>query len=214
MLFLTSNSYKVYIQFRHYFEAYPLISLVEIKKRFPDFDRRRLVEWQQKGYIEKIRQGFYRFKNQSINEKDLYLYANKIYEPSYISLESALAYYQLIPEAVFRITSISTRNTTQFKANCCAFTYKHVKPNLFFGFRLVPHNGFNLRIACLEKAILDYLYLHPELKTIADFEGLRWNKEVLKSLDFQQFSNYLQVFNSKQLSKRVQLLQIYIDDKY
>ena len=65
-------------------------------------------------------------------------------------------------------------------------------------------------MASAEKAILDYLYLHSEIKTTVDFEALRWNKEILKMLDLQQFSDYLQLFNSKRVSGRFQLLLKYI----
>ena len=40
--------------------------------------------------------------------------ANKIYSPSYISLETALSYYGLIPESVYALTSVSTRKTISF----------------------------------------------------------------------------------------------------
>lgn len=202
----------MYVEFRNYFEVFPIISLVEIHKAFPNFDRRRLVEWQHKGYIEKIRQGYYRFKNQSLNENGLYLCANKIYAPSYISLESALAYYQIIPESVFTITSITSRNTAQFTADCGKFKYQNVKSDLFFGYRLIRTESFSIQFASVEKAILDYLYLHPELKNRDDFEALRWNAEILKKLDFQLFSDYLHVFSSKSLTKRFQILLKYIHD--
>jgi hypothetical protein len=54
--------------------------------------------------------------------------------------------------------------------------------------------------------------LHPELNSVDDFEALRWNKEVLKQLDFNLFSDYLQLFNSKRLGKRVQILNKYVND--
>lgn len=210
MLFLTTNSYKLYISFKNYFESKPFISLVEIYKAFPNFDRRRLVEWQQKGYIEKIRQGFYRFTSKDIHETTLFLYANKIYAPSYISMETALAYYQIIPEGVFSFTNITTLNTTKFKSPIGTFTYKHVKPELYFGYHLVTINEITFSIAHPEKTVLDYLYFYHELHSISDFESLRWDKEVLKTLDFDKFNAYLQLFHSKTLTKRYQLLLDYL----
>jgi predicted transcriptional regulator of viral defense system len=200
----------MYILFKNYFESKPIISLIEIYKAFPNFDRRRLVEWQKKGYIEKIRQGFYRFTSKEIQEITLNYYANKIYAPSYISMETALSYYQIIPEGVFSITNITTLNTSKFQTSVGTFTYKHVKPELFFGYRFVTINKINFSIANPEKAILDYLYFHNEIHLITDFESLRWDKEALKTLDFDKFSSYLQLFHSKRLTKRYQLLLDYL----
>jgi hypothetical protein len=64
----------------------------------------------------------------------------------------------------------------------------------------------------MEKAILDYLYLHSQLNTVDDFEALRWDKEALKQLDIVRFFDYLQLFNSKTLSNRAQILKKYIHD--
>ncbi len=85
-----------------------------------------------------------------------------------------------------------------------------MKENLFFGYELIELNGLTIALASPEKAILDYLYLHSNLISIEDFEGLRWNKEILKTLDLQRFSDYLQLFNSKRVSRRFQLLLKYI----
>lgn len=210
MLFLTFNLDIMYIEFKNQFDKRPLISLVEIQKAFPKLDKRRLTEWNKKGYIENVKRGFYRFSDQPINQGTVYFIANKIYNPSYISLESALAHYQIIPEAVFSVTSISSLNTTKLKTPFGNLTYNHLKENLFFGYELIERNGLTVALASPEKAILDYLYLHSEIKTTVDFEGLRWNKEILKIVDFQRFSDYLQLFNSKRLLIRYQTLLKYM----
>jgi predicted transcriptional regulator of viral defense system len=127
-------------------------------------------------------------------------------------LESALAFYEIIPEAVFSVTSISSLNTTKLNSSVGTLTYNHLKENLFFGYELIELNGLTIAMASPEKAILDYLYLHSEIKTTVDFEAVRWDKEILKTLDLQQFSDYLQLFNSKSVSKRFQLLLKYIYD--
>jgi len=200
----------MYVEFKNHFDKKPVISLVEIQKAFPKLDKRRLTEWNKKGYIENVKRGFYRFTDQPLNQGTIYFIANKIYKPSYISLESALAFYLIIPEAVFSVTSISSLNTTQLNSSVGNFRYNHLKENLFFGYELVELNGLTIALAKPEKAILDYLYLHSNLRSIEDFEGLRWNKEIIKSFDFQRFSDYLQLFNSKIVSKRFQLLLKYI----
>jgi len=42
----------MYIEFKNKFAEFPLISLVEIQKAFPNLDKRRLFEWAKKGYLK------------------------------------------------------------------------------------------------------------------------------------------------------------------
>ena len=124
------------IEFQSRFKHQPVLPVIEIEQHFSDFDKNALTRWQKKNYLEKIRNGFYRFKDQRVTEDTLFLIAGKIYTPSYISLESALSFYQLIPEGVFSITSITTLKTQSFSTPIATFSYQSVKPNLFFGYRL------------------------------------------------------------------------------
>ncbi|MBN1365188.1 MAG: hypothetical protein JW976_10330, partial [Syntrophaceae bacterium] len=167
------------------------------------FDLRRLSEWQEKGFIKMIRRGHYIFSDLEINESGLFLIANNIYSPSYVSMEMALAYYNLIPEAVYGITSGSSLKTNHFKTDFGEFIYRHVKPQLMFGYKLISHKGQNFKIAEPEKAILDYFYLKAHLDTKEDFVGLRINGEEFKEqMDRDKLKRYLNAFNNNQLEKR------------
>lgn len=55
----------------------------------------------------------------------LELLANKIYGPSYVSLEWALQYHQLIPERVDVVTSVSWKRKKRFDTPIALFTYDH-----------------------------------------------------------------------------------------
>src|SRR5690554_1007781 len=104
-----------YLEFHKALNTFPVFSIQDIRKVFEDFDRRRLIEWQKKGYLLKVRRGFYCFADHVEKNGFLQFAANKIYNPSYISLEFALAYYGFIPEESFTITSVSSRNTADFQ---------------------------------------------------------------------------------------------------
>ena len=65
-------------------------------------------------------------------------------------------------------------------------------------------------MAELEKAILDYLYLHSEIQTVADMEALRFNTDVLAGIDLGKFMSYLSLFKSRALEKRVKVLTSYL----
>ena len=105
---MTFGNIMRFLEFRNALKTFTLFSINEIKKIDNNFHRRRLNEWQEKGYIKKIIRGYYIFSDLEVNEKVLFEIANKIHSPSYVSFEMALSYYHLIPESVYVITSAST----------------------------------------------------------------------------------------------------------
>lgn len=200
-----------YLEFEKSLREFPIFSIKDIKKRYPDFDNRRLVEWQQKNYIQKIRREYYCFGERKKDENFLLFAANKIYSPSYVSLESALAFYNFIPEGVFLTTSISTRNTARYNTPVGDFSFSHFKALLFFGYKLLQGDGVTVKIAEPEKLILDYLYL-KKVNTKYEMVALRFNEIQIKELvDFYKLDKYQKIFNSKVLDKRIKLLKEIID---
>ncbi len=198
--------------FKKQARALPAFNLNDARKIDPNFHRQQLGYWTEKDFITPLAGGYYIFGDQGINERDLFTLANKLYEPSYISLESALAYYQIIPESVLGVTSISARKTMEYQSAWGNFNYRSIRATLIFGYFVANAQEKNMyKIATLEKAVLDYLYLNAKLRGIEDFESLRWNKERLHNLEYnQRFEKYLNIFNSKVLSQRVLVLKEYI----
>ena len=123
----------------------------DIKKIDNNFSYRRLSEWQDKDYITKIIKGYYIFSNIEINEEVLFSIANKIYTPSYVSLESALSYYNFIPEGVFKITSISTKKTNEFETKVGSFIYKNIKPSYFSNYIVIGKKERKIKIRLILK---------------------------------------------------------------
>jgi len=200
--------FELKTQLKHF----SVFSIQDIEKINPSFHKQRLSEWQKKGYIKKIRQGFYYFSDIQINEQALFIIANTIYSPSYISLEMALSVYGLIPEAVYSITSVTSQKTHTFKTTVGHFIYQHIKPELLFGYELREHSNQRYMIAEMEKALLDYFYLHPHIKNREDFEGLRFNVSELKSkIHMDRFKKYLAAFQCKALSARMNTFLTYIE---
>jgi predicted transcriptional regulator of viral defense system len=206
-----------YTSFYQQFASQGLFSTQEIDKAFPNFDARRLVEWQQKGYIQRVINRWYVFQQTPRDQNLLGWVANRIYQPAYLSLETALAFYNLIPEGVYAMTSVATRKTQAFHTPIGSFTYQHLKPSCFFGYQVLRSlNTGNsadhpVRMAYLEKALLDYCYLHPRLATVDDFAAMRLNATLLQSrLDYERLRSYLTLFNSKQLTQRINMLTQYV----
>ena len=209
-----------YLEFREAFKNKFVFTSNDIRKIDPGFHRRRLVEWQKAGHITKIRNGYYCFTDQVKSEQLLYYLANQLYKPSYISLTSALSFYNLIPEAVFSISSVGPLKTSSFNTVYGRFDYSTIKPSLFFGYRLVnmdsvtfggQTSNLTLKIAEPEKMILDYCYLiKPD--SILDFESLRINKEeIIKLIDIKKFDSYLSVYKSTIMNRRANIFKSYIN---
>lgn len=200
-----------YIDFIEKFKDYPVISISDVKTVFPDFIHRRIYEWQKDGYIKKIIKGFYVFTNKTLSSEEMYFIGNKLREPSYLSMEYALNYYSLIPEAVFLFTSITTKKTSLFETAIGNFNYQSVKKSLFFGYLLKGQGKLKYKIAEPEKAILDFLYLRSDIKDENDIEELRINSDIFKEIiDQNKLNEYLKVYNSLSLTKKVDLLITYI----
>lgn len=200
-----------YIEFQNELKQFPVFSITEIEKHFPGFDSRRLVEWQKKGYIQKVRNRYYYFADREVQEPYLFFAANKLYSPSYISLESALSWHGFIPEGVFQITSCTTRKTNSFNSPIANFTYRHVKPALYLGYKLREWEDHRYAMAGPEKTIIDYLYLHSDIDQVSDFESLRWNAiEIENRISLDKLNRIEAYIDSPALSERLNIFREFI----
>ncbi len=130
--------------------------------------------------------------------------ANRIYAPSYVSFESALSFYNLIPEGVYTITSATTLKTKSFSKPAGKFAFRHIRPELMFGYKLMEVQSQHYKIAEPEKVILDYLYLNTALINVHDFESVRLNRaECTRQIQVNKLMNYLSLYKNKTLEKRV-----------
>ena len=191
-----------YIQFKNKLNNFPIFSISNIRLIDENFDYRRLYEWQKKGYIKKIIKGYYVFTDVKLNENILFKIANKIYKPSYISFESALYYYNLIPEIIYSITSASTRRTYEFNSSITRFYYRTLKKEYFFGYKIID----NIKIASIEKAIVDYFYIKKDsLINQDDFSSIRINKdECISKINEKELYKILTRFNKKSLTINIE----------
>jgi len=120
----------------------------------------QLSRWSRAGKLCRIRRGWYLiekpYRTRDISEAVI---ANTVVQPSYLSLEWALGFYGLIPEAVFNPTSITTARGIEFTAKGKGYFYHHVQPAFFAGYEKVERGGDVFIIAGPEKALLDKMYI-------------------------------------------------------
>jgi hypothetical protein len=162
----------------------------------------QLTLWVKKGYLLKIKNAIYIFKRdyEKIKGEEI---AATLYQPSYLSLESALSAYGLIPEIVYSYVSVTGKTNRIFDNKFGHFIYRHLKTELFWGYREVRTDTGRYLIAEPEKAMLDYLYLNlSKINSESDFENLRFNEDRLhETLNRGKFLQYLQAFEIKKLKR-------------
>ena len=150
----------------------------------------------------KIRSGMYAFHGDYLGS---FLIANKVYMPSYISFEYALAFYSVIPEVVYAVTSATTRITREFDVNNIIYSYQHIKKRAFIGYIKKDFNGQTSLIAEPEKALADYFYF-VDLKKISLNDRLE-----LKGIKKNKLLSFMRLFKRRSLLKLVE--QIYAEQR-
>ena len=171
-------------EFVKIYQKAPLIdsSTFSLYNEKPQNLRRQVREWVKKDYLIPLKRGLYIFSSQwrKIQPSVLFM-ANFLVLPSYVSLEQALGFYEIIPEKVTVITSVTTKKTKIFKNLVGSFEYRSIKEDLFFGFKKEIDNNQEFFIALPEKALLDFFYLNNHFQgDFSELESLRLqNLEVL-----------------------------------
>jgi hypothetical protein len=132
---------------------------------------------------------------------DRFVIANHLRGPSYISLESALSYWNLIPERVYEISSVTTKTTGSYNTPLGRFTFQHLStPYYSFGIRSVRLTALQTAlIASPEKAICDKIVMTSGvlLRSISqtlDFlcEDLRIDEAQLHTLDINSIQSWVE----------------------
>lgn len=173
-----------------------------------DFDRNNISRWVKKGYLIRLRQGYYTFPEYRNKPDYSFYFANRIYRPSYISLHTALSFYGIIPEAIVQINSVTTLKTSSFTNVFGEFTYQSVKEQLMFGYELkAMADDRIIHFATPEKALIDLLYLYPFYNTEQELEELRLDESFLHDeLNVDLLMQYAERISNKALFQRISLL--------
>lgn len=157
--------------------------------------RKVIYRWKRKGWIISLKKGLYEFAYPRVlNIPDLFI-ANKLYQPSYVSLETALSYYSVIPEVTMAVTSITTKPTRSYKNNHGLFFYRTVRPEIFQGYIILEIQGFSILIAEPEKAFIDYLYLQTYRKKKRRLPNQRFDREKIRAFSKKKMNRYANLFN-------------------
>jgi len=201
-----------YLEFHKQWHEFGCFNINQIYSWCPDFNRFNLNYWIKKGLVVKLRKEWYAFTD-FISVPDFSEYiANRIYRPSYISLQYALSHYGMIPEAVMQLTSVTTLKTEGFKNPFGEFSYQSVKPELFIGYKpLAMADGRCILFATPEKALFDFLYLNPYYNTEDEMRELRLDEDYMnEDFNYDSFFVFCSQTKNKKFQQRITtLLNIY-----
>lgn len=188
-----------------YIDAQTLLNLLKDYKNPRDCISRMV----KKKILIRLKNGFYlisdKIKNKTIPYEQI---ANFLYGPSYVSLEWALSYYQMIPERVVNVTNVTTGKSKEFETEIGLFSYYHLPLSCYdHGVERKKSDDWpgGFFIASKEKAILDLIYLkYKNFTTLEDFlESTRIEIKSIKELDFQLLNQLASKYKNEAINKFV-----------
>ena len=164
------------------------------------------------GNLIKLKRGLYATED----VKNPLVVANYIFAPSYISFETALAYYNMIPERVYLIKSATyKKNKTKVYENKLGrFMYEDVSKQVFaYGVDIIEIEGFKVQIASREKALLDMIASVPPRSNIKEveellFDDLRISEDVYSQLDMNKMYELAQLYKSTTIKNYMAYMRV------
>jgi len=143
-------------------------------------------------HIIAIKRGFYvlseKHRKEAVHPG---LISNLLHGPSYISLDYALAWYGLLPEAVFEITAITTKRAKSYDTPLGRFSY--VQSFLpFYSIGVLSEenpDGTAFLMASKEKALCDKIVFTPGLDLYTWRAMLTYLEESLR-MDPDELKNF------------------------
>lgn len=183
-------------------------SLLFAGKTDPANVRLQLARWVTAGRVIRLRRGLYSIAPPyNKTRPHPFLVANHLQPASYVSLQTALAFYGLIPDTVNRVTSVTAGRPEDLDTPLGSFEFRHVKSGLLFGYRSMDVSSQPALVALPEKALLDLVYLQPGGESKGYLTGLRLQN--LDTLDHSRLEKLAARFESPKMrlaAKNITLL--------
>lgn len=187
-------------------EAYPMLertglavfTLADMRAMFPRASARAVAKdlqrWKSRGRISSLKRGVYELRYPRASDVPDFFVANRLYSPSYVSLESALSHYGLVPGVAQAVTSVTSKPTRRFRNGRGLFVYRTLSPARFNGYRIAREGRFSVLLAEPEKALADHLYLKFHRRKAMDLEEERLDWKLVRRLDRGRLATHLRGF--------------------
>ncbi len=172
----------------------------------PGVVRMQLARWMNSGRVYQLRRGLYMVAPPYQKVKPHpFLIANRMQRASYVSGQSALAFYGLIPEVVPVTLSVTAGRPERLDTPLGVFEFRHVRPGLLRGYRMTELGlSQQALVATPEKALLDLVYLQPGGDAPDYLRELRLQN--LERLDLDELHRQAEIFNTPKLRRAVETI--------
>jgi len=171
----------------------------------------KVANLEKQGILIRLKKGLYIVSpNITKQEVSRELIANHLYGPSYVSMEAALAFYGLIPEHVYNITSMTIKRSRSFQNELGRFSYTSCSEAYYaIGIeQAVVDQQFAFLIASPQKALCDQIVYTPNLQLRSAKAAKQYLEEDLR-IDMDKFYEMdINIFQQCAIhSKKKQALQ-------
>lgn len=154
--------------------------------------KQKIARLAKRGWLIRVKKGLYvvisDLTSLSSSNISLLRISNALNSNSYISLSSALHYYGLVDQLLQSVEAVTNARARQYRFQGFTFTFSKVQDDFYFGFSEKRVEGKLVKIADLEKVVLDYLYLKKDTYAL----NLLWEKltEQADEFDFAKLQDY------------------------
>ena len=173
----------------------------------PNDVHRQLSRWVEQGRIYQLRRGLYALASsyQSIKPHPFTI-ANRMVRSSYVSCQSALTYYDIIPEYSPSVISVTADRTGQWRNPLGFFVFRHIQLKYLDRYKLTDlGGGYKAFLATPEKALMDLIYLTPKGDSVEYLTELRLQN--LGRLDIGRLKETSEIFNRPKLNRVYAVLE-------
>ncbi len=170
----------------------PVTSSV-ISSFYPDIKTKRakIAQLEKSGEIIRLKRNLFVVNPEETGLKlSMGLIANHLLSPSYVSMQTALRYYGLIPEAVYTVQSMSFKPAKDFTTPYGSFSYIHICKEAYpVGLTQVREGNAQYIIATPEKALCDLIANIPGVNLRYKTEARQFLEEDLR-MDMERFAHF------------------------
>lgn len=175
------------------------------------FPSNKIASLEQEGKIIRLKRGMYVVSpNVTKQLLSTELIANHIYGPSYVSMESALHYYGLIPEQVYTVRSMTVNRSRKFENPIGSFEYI-TTPEKYYSIGISQQTAlskYTFLIASPEKALCDMISATPRLRIQSEKalriyleDNLRFEMSTLKKMNPNIIKGCIETGKKKEILK-------------
>ena len=170
------------------------LPLIETKVLRLLFDNKnielQLNRWVKQRKIIQLKRGYY-ILEENYRKLDVFepYIASVLKSPSYISLEKALEMHHLIPDVVFTVTSVTTKQRpAEFISKIGRFKYSSIKKEYVWGYHTIKLENQKGYLADPEKALIDLFYFEQKKISTEYIQSLRLQN--IELLNFDKLKKY------------------------